>query len=490
MGTLAGRSTQQDHDGSTNGPHPEGRCSAVVVGAGITGLTAAHALRQQGVSVVVLDAAPQAGGVMRTTHADGFVAEHGPNSFVSSPVVEQLLTALDLQQDVVEPDAAANKRYVVRDGELHAFPLTPPAMLSTRLLSTKAKLRVLLEPLVPRYRGPGEESIAAFVRRRLGREVLDYAVDPFVSGIFAGDPDTLSMAHAFPRVTELEMLHGSLSRGLMAQRRRAASAPAGSTTTSSSPASPARLVSFVDGMQTLPDALAAALGPSLQLSRPLRHLHADGGRWVVETGDAPNAQTLIADTVVLATPAHALAAMELPAALRRHAAPIEHVSYPPVSTLTLGFTRQQVAHALDGFGMLVPRVEQRRVLGVLFSSSLFPARAPEGHVTLTVFVGGARNPQQAALNTEALLPEVLRDLHDLLGVTGSPVYTHHAYWPRAIPQYLLGYQEVKDAVARTETEHPGLYLAGNYHLGVSVGDCVANGVLTAERVASYLGRTA
>lgn len=484
MGTLTGRPEQQDHDGSAQRLHPEGRCAAVVVGAGITGLTAAHALRQQGVSVVVLDAAPQAGGVMRTTHADGFVAEHGPNSFVSSPVVEQLLTALDLQQDVVEPDTAANRRYVVRDGSLHAFPLSPKAMLSTRLLSTRAKLRVLLEPLVPRYQGAGEESIASFVRRRLGREVLDYAVDPFVSGIFAGDPDTLSMAHAFPRVTELEMVHGSLSRGLMAQRRRAASAAG------EQPASPARLVSFVDGMQTLPDALASSLGASLHLSRPLRHLHAQDGHWVVESGEGQDAHTLIADTVVLATPAHALAAMELPAALRRFAAPIEHVSYPPVSTLTLGFTRQQVAHALDGFGMLVPRVEQRRVLGVLFSSSLFPARAPEGHVTLTVFVGGARHPQQAALNTEALLPAVLRDLGDLLGVSGSPVYTHHAYWPRAIPQYLLGYQEVKDAVARTEAEHPGLYLAGNYHLGVSVGDCVANGVLTAERVASYLGRSA
>lgn len=487
MGTLTGRPEQQDHDGSAHGPHPDGRCSAVVVGAGITGLTAAHALRQQGVSVTVLDAAAQAGGVMRTTHADGFVAEHGPNSFVSSPVVEQLLSALDLQQDVVEPDTSANKRYVVRDGDLHAFPLTPRAMLTTRLLSTRAKLRVLLEPLVPRYRGPGEESIASFVRRRLGREVLDYAVDPFVSGIFAGDPDTLSMAHAFPRVTELEMVHGSLSRGLMAQRRRAWSGGSGQP---SAPASPARLVSFVDGMQTLPDALAASLGTSLHLSRPLRHLHAHEGRWVVESGDAGNSHTLIADTVVLATPAHALAAMELPAALRRFAAPIEHVRYPAVSTLTLGFTRQQVAHPLDGFGMLVPRVEQRSVLGVLFSSSLFPARAPEGHVTLTVFVGGARAPQQAALSSEALLPAVLRDLHDLLGVTGDPVYTHHAYWPRAIPQYLLGYQEVKDAVARTEAEHPGLYLAGNYHLGVSVGDCVANGVLTAERVASYLGRSA
>lgn len=487
MGTLTGRPEQQDHDGSAPRLNPEGRCSAVVVGAGITGLTAAHALRQQGVSVVVLDAAPQAGGVMRTTHADGFVAEHGPNSFVSSPVVEQLLTALDLQQDVVEPDGAANKRYVVRDGHLHAFPLTPKAMLSTRLLSIRAKLRVLLEPLVPRYQSESEESIASFVRRRLGREVLDFAVDPFVSGIFAGDPDTLSMAHAFPRVTELEMVHGSLSRGLMVQRRRTASAPSAA---GEAPASPARLVSFVDGMQTLPDALAASLGRSLHLNRPLRHLHAQDGHWVVESGEGHDAHTLIADTVVLATPAHALAAMELPAALRRYAAPIEHVSYPPVSTLTLGFTRQQVAHALDGFGMLVPRVEQRRVLGVLFSSSLFPARAPEGHVTLTVFVGGARHPQQAALNTEALLPAVLRDLKDLLGVTGNPVYTHHAYWPRAIPQYLLGYQEVKDAVARTEAEHPGLYLAGNYHLGVSVGDCVANGVLTAERVASYLGRSA
>ncbi len=494
-----------DHQDIVPPPHSDAgdHRSVAVVGAGITGLVAAYELRRRGVNVTLYEASGQAGGSIRTSHTDGFLAEHGPNSFVTSAPVEALIAQLDLQDDVVEANPKANRRYIVRNGTLQSFPMTPLAMLSTRLFSAKAKLRVLLEPLVRTRATDADESIASFVRRRMGHEVLDYAVDPFISGIFAGDPETLSMMHAFPRVFDLERKYGSLSAGLMATRGRMPTAPAdavtesevleasGSSDAAQTPtAAPtrARLISFVDGMQTLTDALEASLAGTLRLGCPVRLLHRNESRWVVEAGQEGESRARTVDAVVMATPAHVLAAMELPAGLRKHAALVERVEYPPMSVLTLGFERADVAHALDGFGMLIPSKEKRSILGALFSSSLFPDRAPDGHVAITCFVGGARMPERAREDTDLLVERVLMDLRQLLGVRGEPIFAKHIYWPRAIPQYTVGYQAVKDAADETERSNPGLYLAGNYRNGVSVGDCVASGQQIAGRVARYLTR--
>ncbi len=488
-------------------PDPGDHRSVAVVGAGITGLVAAYELRRRGVNVTLYESSAHAGGVIRTTHVDGFVAEHGPNSFVTSAPVNALLTQLDLDDDVVEANTSANKRFVVRGGRLESFPMSPPAMLSTGLFSFRAKLRVLLEPLVRGGSSEVDESVASFVRRRLGREVLDYAVDPFISGIFAGDPETLSMAHAFPRVHALEQQYGSISKGLMAQRRgkgappapaqptpaptapgTATATPTSSPATASSGSGRARLISFIDGMQTLPDALAASLAGTLRLDCPVRLVHRNDTRWVVDAGPDGASRAHNVDAIIMATPAHAMAAMELPATLRLHGAPVEQVEYPPVSTLTLGFRRTDVAHPLDGFGMLIPSVERRSVLGALFNSSLFPERAPDDHVAITCFVGGARHPARAREDTDALVQRVMHDLRDLVGVRGEPTFVKHVFWPRAIPQYTVGYGAVKQAADAMELANPGFYLAGNFRNGVSVGDCVASGQLIAERVVAYLAR--
>lgn len=473
--------------------------SVAVVGAGITGLVAAFELRRRGVNVTLFESNTVSGGTIRTTHADGFLAEHGPNSFVTSPPVERLLEQLDLLDDVVEANPAANRRFVVRSGRLVPFPITPLSMLGTNLFSVRAKLRVLLEPLVRRGADADDESIAAFVRRRLGHEVLDYAVDPFISGIFAGDTEMLSMAHAFPRVHALEREYGSLSKGLMSQRRApkqshddapAEAASTGAVEATADDDAPmfggTRLISFVDGMQTLTDALDASLGGTLRLGCPVRLLHRDGSRWIVDTGDDGGAHARDFDAVVMATPAHTLAAMELPGTMRKLAAPVERVEYPPVSTMTLGFHRRDVAHPLDGFGVLIPSIERRTIIGALFNSSLFPDRAPVDHVTITCFVGGARAPELARVPTEPLMGGVMDELRSLLGVRGDPVFSRHVFWPKAIPQYAVGYQAVKAAAESTEQSNPGLYLAGNYRNGVSVGDCIASGQAIATRVESYL----
>lgn len=468
--------------------------SVVVIGAGITGLVAAYELKRRGVTVTVFEAGSRAGGAIGTSLADGFLAEHGPNSFVSSAPVEELLSRLGLHDEVVEANPDANRRYIMRDGRLVAFPMSPLALLTTSLLSFRAKLRVLLEPLVRGGAVGADESVASFVRRRLGKEVLDYAVNPFIAAIFAGDPERLSMAHAFPRVYDLEREHGSLSKGLVRSRRaardatKAANAADSGAHSATADTTSARLISFRDGLQVLTDTIADALGGTLKLATPVRLLHRGESRWIVETGPDGAVRARAVDAIVLAAPAHAVAAMELPASIRCDALPIEQVEYPPVSSLTLGFRREDVAHSLDAFGVLVPEVEQRTVLGILFSSTLFPDRAPDGHVAITVFVGGARQPELARLQTDELVRLVRTDLRDMLGVRGEPVFAKHVYWSRGIPQYSVGYGAVKDAADATEAANPGLYLTGNYRHGVSVGDCIASGQQVAEKVATYLTR--
>jgi oxygen-dependent protoporphyrinogen oxidase len=467
--------------------------SVAVVGAGITGLVAAYELRRRGVNVTLYESSAHAGGMIRTSRLDGFIAEHGPNSFMTSPAVDGLLTQLDLHREVTEANPAARKRFVVRDGALLPVPMSPPALLTTKLFSMSAKLRLMLEPLIGPGAADADESVASFVRRRLGPEVLNYAVDPFVSGVYAGDPETLSMAHAFPRVFRLEREFGSIAKGMFAAQRAskgARAAAAGEPKSGSPDASAARprLISFANGMGALTDALEAALTGTLRPSTPVRLLHRNETRWVVEAGPDGASRTHSVDAVVMATPAHVMAAMELPAALRRHATPVERIDYAPVSALILGFRRAQVAHPLDGFGMLVPAMERRGILGALFNSTLFPNRAPDGNVAITCFIGGARHPARAREGTELLIARAMEDLRELLGVRGEPVFAKHVFWPRAIPQYSVGYGAVKDAADTMELSNPGLYLAGSYRSGVSVGDCIGSGQRIAERVVAYLTR--
>jgi oxygen-dependent protoporphyrinogen oxidase len=446
--------------------------SIAVLGAGITGLTAAHRLLQLGHRVRVFEQSDRIGGAIKTEQVDGWLVEGGPNSLLSSePAMDKLIAELGLGAERVEADPAAKNRYLVRRGRALAAPMSPPAFFGSPLFSPGAKLRLLGELFArPRMR-PADVSLANFVASHFGQEFVDYALNPFVSGVYAGDPEKLSAKYAFPKLWEIERSHGSIIRGQIAgaKARRARGEPRPS------------LFSFRQGLQTLPDALAARLPAGAITLHATLDAIIPGEKWNVIWHDESATHTQGFDSVVVALPAHALARLQIGPLGERPLAALALIEYPPVSSLFLGFRRHEVMHPLDGFGMLVPAVEKRSILGVLFSSSLFPGRAPLGHVALTVMVGGARQPQLAGLPTEELIAAVQPDLKELLGVEANPVFVRHNHWPRAIPQYNVGHEHFLTGYAAIERAFAGLYIGGQARDGIAVPACLAAGEKLAER---------
>jgi oxygen-dependent protoporphyrinogen oxidase len=329
-------------------------------------------------------------------------------------------------------------------------PLRTPAFLTTKLFSLRAKLALMGEPWRAPAAADSQESVADFVLRRLGREFLDYAINPFVGGVYAGDPALLSVRHAFPKLHALEQEHGSLLRGAWA-RRNASGGPKG------------RIFSFPDGLEELPLALARPLGEALRLRHRVVSVARSAAGWRVEFEAPTGRGEENFAAVVCALPAGVLAKLRFEGvAAASGLAVLAEVKHPAVASVFMGFTRAQVAHPLDGFGVLVPQVEQRKLLGTLFSSTLFPGRAPEGHVALTTFVGGMRDPQLARLDEPELLRTVQGELAALLGVQGAPVFTRVQRWPQAIPQYTLGLPAVQRRDRRRRSFGAGIVYRGQF----------------------------
>jgi oxygen-dependent protoporphyrinogen oxidase len=447
-----------------------------IIGAGVTGLTAAFYLKRRGISVTVFEAANRAGGVIQSVRKDGFLAEFGPNTILeTSPKIAQLIRDAGLASRRLDSNSKAEARFLVRYGRPIEMPGSPLGFLTTKLFSAKAKLAVLSEPFVPPRRDGAEESIAQFVVRRLNQEFLDHAIDALVAGIYAGDPHKLSLPHAFPRLKALEEKYGSLIKGqIFGARDRKKS---GEVAKDRAPK-----FSFDEGLQVLPDTLAAQLGDSLKLNTAVTNLTqtASGWRVTAATGEAEFSAVIYCGT------AYQLAELGVEAAQQRRPTKMfSEICYPPVTSVVLGFQREDVAHPCLGYGMLIPKIEGYKILGTIFSSALFPNRVPAGHILLTSYIGGARYPDLALLPPEKLIETALEDLRALLGVKGSPVFTQTAVYPRAIPQYNLGYGKYRNLLNETERTSPNLFFAGHYRDGVSLGDSIVSGVNIAERVGKH-----
>jgi oxygen-dependent protoporphyrinogen oxidase len=451
------------------------------------------------------------GGVIQSLRQDGWLAEFGPNTLLeTSPKIGQLVRDAGLQSRRLDPDPKAGARYVVRYQRPIAMPGSPLGFLTTTLFTAKAKLAVLREPFMPRRRDGVEESIAQFVVRRLNQEFLDHAIDALVAGIYAGDPHQLSLTHAFPKLKALEDNYGSLIKGQIfgaGARKRS-----GEIAKDRAPK-----FSFDEGLQVLPDTLATQLGDAVKLNTTVTKLAQTAGGWtltlsegrvprapeIVDSQSSPLRETRVEHSAVIycgTAPKLAELQIELGAPStgsaqtpdtfepRRCSAfqEFSEIRYPPVASVVLGFRREDVAHPCEGFGMLIPKIEGFKILGTIFSSSLFPNRAPAGHLTLTSYIGGERYPELARLPAEKLVALTCEDLRVLLGVTGQPAFQHCVLYPKAIPQYNVGYGRYRALMNEIENQAAGLFFAGHYRDGVSLGDSILSGCNIVERVGKFL----
>ena len=450
--------------------------SVIVVGAGISGLACAYRLRQRGADVTLLEAGDIPGGLIGGERTDGFLFESGPQSFQLTETLSTLVRELKLESELQAADAKA-PRYVLKRGRLEKIPMSPPAMLTSQFLSLGSRLRIASEAFRHTRPPSEEESVAAFVRRKFGHEILEYLVSPFVSGVYAGDPEKLSLKAAFPTLDEWEREYGSVIRGAKKSRSDETSAKPSTSRPS--------LCSFSSGVSALPRALATSLGASFHAVTKVEGIAAAERGFALSASNNGSATAVSGSAVVLATPAYAAVEILRPFSPKL-ATILAAIAYAPVAVVAAGYRRQQVDDPLYGFGYLVPRTEKIRTLGTVYNSSLFPGRAPEHHVTLTSFVGGATDLEVAKLPESEIAEVAYRDNAKILQIAGPPVAQKVWKWNRALPQYNLGHGHIIESLRAIQRETPGLFLAGNYLEGPAIGKCVENGYKTADAAEAYL----
>lgn len=459
------------------------RKNIAIIGAGITGLSAAYYLQQAGHSAVIFESSDRIGGAIQTSEKDGFLYEHGPNTLmVNDRRVSNLIDLAGIRSKVLVANKAADKRFIVHEGKLNTLPSSPFGFLTSSLFSFKAKMRVLKEPFLPqRPADAGSESFANFVRRRLGPEILEKAAGPFVNGIYAGDPNRLSTRHAFPHLYQLEQKHGSLFKGIMKISRE----------TKKGKGDPNRLstreiISFKEGMETLPKGIATILEDGtlflntkldgISYNEKTKRWHID---WKINNGTI--GQGSFSD-VIITVPAHKLGDLPLEEKVLEAVSKVPHLDYSPVASMMLGFKKNQVKHPLNGFGMLNSLSEKSKMLGALFSSTLFPGRAPNDCVSINVMLGGSRTPEHGHMSESAMKASAMDEIRRLLGIEGNPIFSNVLKWEKAIPQLNLSYSSVLKQMEKCERKFSGIHFAGNYRGVISVGDCIISGIKLTKKI--------
>jgi oxygen-dependent protoporphyrinogen oxidase len=448
----------------------------LLVGAGISGLVCAEALRKAGIDAHVVESSATPGGVIRSERRDDYLLEYGPQSFNATSIVLNLCRELHIDDRLLQAPPNA-PRYVLVKGKLRPVPLSPPAFIASSLFSPVTKLAVLRDILGRSTPPQSDESVAAFTRRKFSRELLDKLIGPFVSGIYAGDPEKLSLRSAFPQLYEAEKSAGSIIRGLLFSAKK-------HTASAEKPT----LQTFREGNQTLIQALAGNLGSNLRCGVTAQRIRVTtiSGEATIDTPTFEvtllakgREELLTTNRLIIATPAQEAATLlrDLDPQFESALLPIAHA---PVAVVSLGYLKSAVRHALEGFGFLVPRSSGLKILGTVWNSSLFPNRAPDGHVLLTSFVGGATDPSAVSLPESEIVSTVHGELACVLGISEQPTFSHAHLWQRAIPQYNLGHARQVRQLDQMQSKYPYIRLIGNYLCGPAMGACVEQALTVAQ----------
>ena len=464
-----------------------------VIGGGISGLAAAHRLVEMGpqVEIGLFERQDRLGGVLWTVQEEGFQVEQSADNFITTvPWGVDLCKRLGLGDELIQTNPAHRRTFVVRRGRLHRLPdgflmMAPTRMWPlavTPILTPWGKLRAGLEYFLPPRKGDGDESMAAFVRRRLGREVFERLVEPLISAVYAADMEKLSVLATLPRFRHMERDHRSLIRAMRHQMRARRRSQRSET---QSGARYSMFLTLREGLTSMVDAIRDKLPPAtVRLGTAIERIERGDQRWRLATADG-TCQSF--DGVILATPSHVAARLLEPidAELAGDLASIQHEG---TAILSVAYRREQIAHRLDGMGVVVPAIEKSPILALSFSSQKYAHRAPEGKVLLRAFVGGARRPEMAEMPDDELVPQVLAELERLLGIRGEPIYRTISHWPRTMPQYHVGHLDLVERIETATARLPGLELAGNAYHGVGIPACIHGGEQAAERVLQTVTR--
>jgi len=462
-----------------------------VIGAGISGLSTAFAIERQArqndleVEVIVLEREKRTGGKVWSIKEEGYLCEWGPNGFLDSkPMTLDLCDQLDINDRLLRSNDNARKRFIFSEGQLHSLPENGPAFLKSKLMSWPGKLRIAGEMLVPPKRDDADESLADFARRRLGPEALEKLIAPMVSGIFAGDPENMSLKSCFPRIDQLEREYGGLLKAMarMAKEKKAERKAGKAVASAAGPGGV--LTSFHQGIQELTDVASESLQGEVRLGSGIEGIvRKDGGYELhLEEGGLVEA-----DIVISAAPAHALCEMVSDMDEKLSAA-LAEIPYAPMNVVCFGYPEEKIDHSLDGFGYLIPRKEGTNTLGTLWDSSIFPNRAPEGHVMLRSMMGGATNPAAIDLSEQEVVQRVKADLKQIMGIDADPDFTRVFRHQRAIPQYTVGHGKKIASLDELLDQYPGLFITGNAFFGVGLNDCVHASNQVAEKVMNFIGK--
>ena len=447
-----------------------------IVGGGMSGLSLALYLKQLRPEweLIVLESESRPGGKAWTIEQDGFRIEYGVNGVLDNkPHTLELASMVGVE--TLKSNDAARKRYVVKKGNLVKLPESPKEFLTSPLLTLTGKVRVALEAIIPKGNLDKDESLASFAKRRLGKEAFQYLIDPMASGIFAGDPEKLSLKSCFPRIYELEKEYGSLIRAMIKLQKQAKKA--GKSGPGAGPGG--ILTSFKKGMGELVEACAHKLKDSLQTNAKVIGIERENSLWKIflEKGESQEATHL-----VLASPARSCSTI-LQKLNHSLASLLDSIYYPPITITAFAFKNSNLPIQLDGFGFLCPYVEKRKILGALWDSSVFKFRAPDGYSLIRVLAGGARQPEIAGYRKERLIDTALNELREIMDINATPEMVWYHLWPHAIPQYNVGYSDLLKSIEQERQALPNLYFRCNWIGGVSLNDCIANSKALAQKLA-------
>ncbi|PJA98370.1 MAG: protoporphyrinogen oxidase [Ignavibacteriales bacterium CG_4_9_14_3_um_filter_30_11] len=448
----------------------------VVLGGGISGLVTAYLLKKEGFYVTVLEKKSQPGGSIETVFENGFLFDKGPNSSLETyPIIKKIVEEINLSDELVYANPLGNKRYILKNNKLFPLPISPVSFLKTKLFSTKAKFRLLAEPFIKR--AEKEESIADFVKRRIGKEFLNYAISPFVSGVYAGDPSSLSVKYAFPKLYELEKKHRSLILGTIKtirQRKKRAEKSKQN----------AKMFSFKNGMQTLPDKIAISLGKSFLSSANIKIITKNGSGYKVIYNKDNNETELFADALVSTIPSYVLSNL-ISNLSEETANKLNEIFYPSVLVLYLGYKKESIKRDLDGFGFLIPQNEKKSFLGAIWNSTLFPNRTNNDDVCFTLFVGGALNKKLTNETNQYFINKSINEFSEIMKIKDEPAYIASKFWEKAIPQYNLDYSTQLEEIELFEKENKGFFIGGNFRRGIALGDCFNSAEILCHQVKNY-----